>query len=469
MSLFFYDKQIRRWIQQIIAVFSNFDVQIGVDPTGSPTYRRVPVRYGDISRMAAAIIKENSENTLNTVPIMTVSISSLKYDKDRVQTPTHVDKIHIRERKYNAETDSYSIYQGNAVTVERLMPVPYELVFNLDIWTSNTEQKLQILEQILPLFNPDLELQSTDNYIDWTSLSMILLDDVNWTSRSVPQGTDDTIDVATLTFRLPIWLSLPAKVKKLGVIQTIINSLYDGGGDLNEDVINTANLLKNRMYVTPTGYNLLLLNGQATLTPANGPLVRPPDSTGIESNPNDPILWQPLVNIYGQLINGTSQLRLRKDNPDTISEIIGTVAYHPTDPATLLFSVDIDTIPSNSMPPVDAIIDPQRSAPGIGLPAATIGQRYLILTGINEGRPGDSSFDGADAWKRLDGSDLIAGANDIICYTASGWQVAWESKENTKIEFITNLKTGIQYKWANNKWQKSYEGAYPAGQWSLVL
>jgi hypothetical protein len=260
MSLFFYDKQIRRWIQQIIAVFSHFEVQIGVDTAGAPTYRRVPVRYGDISRMAAAIIKENSENKMNTVPIMTVNITSLKYDKDRIQNPTHVDKMHIRERKYNEETNTYSIYQGNAVTVERIMPVPYEMTFNLDIWTSNTEQKLQLLEQILPLFNPDLELQSTDNFIDWTSLSHILLEDISWTSRSIPQGTEDSIDVATLTFKLPMWLSLPAKVKKLGVIQTIIASLYDANGEINEDVINTANLLQNRMYITPTGYNLLLLN-----------------------------------------------------------------------------------------------------------------------------------------------------------------------------------------------------------------
>lgn len=466
MAMFFYDRQVRRWIQQIIAVFSNFNVQIGEDPTGSPTYLRVPVRYGDISRMVAALISDNSENKQNTVPIMTISISNLKYDKERIQNPTFVDKLHIRERKYNPDTDSYSIYQGNAVTVERIMPVPYEMTFNLDIWTSNTEQKLQLLEQILPLFNPDLELQSTDNFVDWTSLSYIILDDQTWTSRTIPQGTEDSIDVATLTFKLPIWLSLPAKVKKLGVIQTIITSLYDAQGEVNEDVINTANLLKNRMYVTPTGYNLLLLNGQATLIPAMGPLDR---STEPETNPNEPITWQPLVNLYGQLINGTSQLRLRKDNPDTVSEVVGTVAYHPTDPSVLLFSVDIDTIPSNSMPPVDAIIDPQRSGPGIGLPLAEIGQRYLILTPINAGSENDSSFDGADAWKSAAGSDLIANANDIISYDGSGWTVAWASQGVTRVEYVTNLKTGIQYKWFNSKWQKSYEGAYPSGTWSLVL
>lgn len=450
MSMFFYDKQVRRWIQQIIAVFSHFEAQIGVDPTGAPTYRRIPVRYGDISRQVAAIIKGNSDNTANTVPMMTVTIASLKYDRERLQNPTHVNKMHIRERKYNAETDTYSIYQGNAVTVERLMPAPYELTINLDIYTSNTEQKLQILEQILPLFNPDLELQSTDNFVDWTSLSYILLEDTTWTSRSIPVGTDDQIDVATLVFKLPIWLSLPVKVKKLGVIQTIIASLYDAHGDVNEDVISTSNLLQNRMYITPMGYNLLLLNGQATLTPAMGPIDY---TTDPESNNNVPIEWQPLVNLYGQLINGTSQIRLRKDNPDTISEIVGTVAYHPGDPATLLFGVDIDTIPSNSLPPVDAIIDPQRSAPTIGLPAASHGQRYLILSDIND----------VDAW------GLVAKANDIISYNGTGWEVSWNASAITRTEFVTNLKTNIQYKWSNNKWQKSYEGLYPAGQWSLVI
>ena len=96
-------------------------------------------------------------------------------------------------------------------------------------------------------------------------------------------------------------------------------------------------------------------------------------------------------------------------------------------------------------------------------------QRYLILTGINEGKVGDTSFDGADAWKSNDSRDLYAQANDIISYNGTGWEVSWQSNSVTKTEYITNLKTAIQYKWSNNKWQKSYEGVYPAGTWSLVL
>jgi hypothetical protein len=69
-------------------------------------------------------------------------------------------------------------------TIEKLMPVPYDLEVNLDIWTSNTNQKLQLLEQLLTLFNPSLEIQSTENFIDWTSLSVMYLEQVTWSSRS---------------------------------------------------------------------------------------------------------------------------------------------------------------------------------------------------------------------------------------------------------------------------------------------
>ena len=84
-------------------------------------------------------------------------------DKD----PSFVDKKHIRMRKFDTDTNSYTTQQDNAFTVEGMMPVPYTLQINVGHGTSNTNQKLQLLEQILVLFNPALEIQSTDNYLDW--------------------------------------------------------------------------------------------------------------------------------------------------------------------------------------------------------------------------------------------------------------------------------------------------------------
>ena len=79
------------------------------------------------------------------------------------------------------------------------MPTPYNLTVNVDIWSSNTDQKLQILEQILMLFNPSLEIQTTDNYVDWTSLSVVNLENVTWSSRTIPSGTESEIDIASMT------------------------------------------------------------------------------------------------------------------------------------------------------------------------------------------------------------------------------------------------------------------------------
>ena len=51
--------------------------------------------------------------------------------------------------------------------------------------------------------------------------------DLTFSSRTIPSGTDDEIDVASMQFTLPIWLTPPAKIKKLGVIEKIVASLYD--------------------------------------------------------------------------------------------------------------------------------------------------------------------------------------------------------------------------------------------------
>jgi len=212
MQNFFYDEQIRRFLLQFTRMVSGFQVQYGRDGEQAALLR-VPVRYGDSTRNVQTILQENSASSLPSTPLMTFYISSLDYDRPRMQEPYHVNSVSIRQRTYDSATDTYETTQGNAFTIERLMPVPYRLGITLDIWTSNTNQKLQLLEQILTLFNPSLEIQSTDNYLDWTSLSVVELDSCTWTSRTIPQGTENPIDIASLKFGLPIWISSPVKVK----------------------------------------------------------------------------------------------------------------------------------------------------------------------------------------------------------------------------------------------------------------
>jgi hypothetical protein len=454
---FFYDEQIKRYLIQFIRLMSNFQVQFGKDTEGNVTLQRVPARYGDSSRQAANILRNNSENTLNTVPMISCYISGLAYDRERVQNPYFVSNMHIRERAYDEHTGEYQTTQGNAFTIERLMPAPYKLTIKADIWTSNTEQKLQIIEQLGWLFNPSIEVQSTDNYVDWTSLSVVTLTDTSWSSRSIPVGTDDPIDIFTYTFEMPIWISAPVKIKKLGVIQKIIGGIYDAHGNLNLDNIDQWTLLGNRSYYTPMNYGVILNGNQLTLLKYQDTTNPNLSKNGTRDN------WRALINVYGKLTEGISQIRLLQSDEET--EVIGTVAFHPTDDSVLLFTVNQDTIPVDTEAAVNAIINPLTKGPGAGLPAATTGQRYILTQSIGDA----ANIDGADAWKGTGSQDLVANANDIIQYNGTQWVVSLDSRETLEIKYVTNIATNQQYKWTGSHWIRSYEGEYKNGRWSIVL
>ncbi len=448
---FFYDGQIRRFLVQFIRIVSNFEVEFGKDRDGVRTLQRVPVYYGDPSRQGATILRGNSENVMNAVPAMSAYISGFTYQQDRMQEPSFVSKMSIRERAYDSETGLYSNQQGDSYTIERLMPVPYNLEVKLDIWTSNTEQKMQLIEQLAVLFNPSLEIQSTDNYIDWTSLSYVQLNNVTWSSRVVPTSTEEPIDIATLTFTMPIWISAPAKVKRLGVIQKFVGSIYDETGAFSEDTILTN--LASRRYVTPMDYGIVYTGNQLQL-------LKPQEIVDGESNIIEvlpPVTWKSLIEVYGTVITGSSEIRL---SLPTETELIGTIAYHPTDPYLLLFEIFEDTKPSNTLLAIDAIINPQNVKVDSNLLSPSAGTRYLLTNDIgNEG-----NIEGSVIW-----GNLVANTNDIIQYAESRWQVVFDSRNVNSTEYVTNTLTGTQYRWTGNEWVKSVEGVYRGGEWSLII
>mgnify|MGYP003347124449 FL=1 len=273
---------------------------------------RVPIRYGDASRNAQTVLQENSANSLPSTPLMTFYIAGLDYDRPRMQEPNFVGKLNVRQRYYDTATDTYETTQGNAFTIERLMPVPYSLTINLDIWTSNTNQKFQLLEQIIPLFNPALEIQSTDNFIDWTSSTVVELDSTRWSSRTIPNGTEDPIDVATLTFKIPIWISSPAKVKKLGVVECIVASVYDANGDASSAIANNDLLMGTRQVFTPFGYQVLLIGNKLQALRPQQVVDQSNSSLSPADSPNSNLMWHAVVGDLGVLRDGVSLIKDRK-------------------------------------------------------------------------------------------------------------------------------------------------------------
>lgn len=462
MSTYFYDEQIKRFLIQFGRILSNWYVTFGNDPQGNPILHRVPIMYGDASRQAATIIANNSASNLPSAPLITYYISGIDYDQSRTQEPYFVDKLTVRQRAFNSDTNEYETTQGNAFNVERIMPVPYTLRITVDFWTSNYKQKLELIEQLGVLFNPSMELQSTDNFIDWTSLSVVYQDGLTFSSRSIPVGTGNPIDILSWKFYMPIWLSSPVKIKKFGVIHRIISSIFKGR--YKEDMVDDDLLLGTRQKITPYGYKLLYINSGLQLLPQNYAREYPDDIADTPTPTSTDLYWTAVLNAYGVIKPGISMIAL--ENPYMETEIMGTIAYNPNDDRILLFNVDQDTLPQNTLDAVDSVIDPLKKYPGEGLPNASVGQRYLIVNDI----PKQVAYPGPtppqSAWPGLTNG---ASANDIIEYNGTSWTINFNSDEEINVQFVTNVTTGIQYRFIGESWIRSYEGYYEAGDWRIII
>jgi len=456
MADFHYSEQIRNFLIQFGKIFSSWQVTKGVDPSGNKILVRIPVMYGDSSRQAATIIANNTASNLPSAPMITFYISSLEYDQKRMQNPTFVETLNVRQRKFDQDTQSYDNTQGQAFTVERLMPVPYILRLTVDLWTTNTNQKLEFIEQLGILFNPSLEIQSTDNYIDWTSLSVVTQEGMTYSNRTIPQGTGNPIDIFSWKFNIPIWISPPAKLKKMGVIHKIIASIHQGSA--LDDIQNDDILLGTRQKITAYGYKVLLIGNSLQILPGDQPFN--PSNTSLDNpeSPSTSLYWSSLLNVYGTIRPGISQIWLQ--NPYMETDIVGTIVPDPLDDRFLIYNIDPDTLPQNTLDPVDSVINPLLTGPDAGLPSPINGKRYLIVEDM-----------GSDNSSTVAWGDVVAHANDIIEYNGStnSWEVSFDSKNSEYVEFVTNITTNIQYRFIDGVWMKAVDGWYSDGDWSVVI
>lgn len=450
---FWYDEQLRRYILQFVRIFANFSVREGGKGASEPYYNKVPVRYADMSRMVAHILRQNSENVINSTPFIACSIQSLAIARDRTLDPSFVDKKQITERKFDKETNSYNTLPGNQYTIERYMPVPYNLTMQVDIWTPNTDTKMQLLEQILVLFNPTIQIQANTNPLDWTNIVEVELIDMQWSSRTQPVGVDEQIDISSLTFQLPIWLNPPAKIKRQEIVEQIVADikLVDNLAELgyDSDVYDFFGNIENNatVIVTPGNYRVSV------------------EGTSIQLLTSDSLAtkkWnEDLIDAYGKLRDGVSILKLRQsnDHEDHTQDIIGTVSADSTDATKLVFTIDSDTLPATTISDINKIVNPQINYPGDGtLDALFDGQRYLITEGI--------SVSGYPNWA------IDAQENDIIQYSTSSnsWNVVFDaSSYSGTVPVVKNLNTSKRYKFVSNQWISVYEGEYNPGFWKLVL
>lgn len=537
---------------QFIRAFSELYVETGNGgPNNTPERIRVPCRYGDSTRIAATIVRANSENKVLSVPFISCWVSSLTMAPDRRQDPQLVDPAYVNERVYDNETSSYTDQIGNRYTIQRYMPVPYTLTMTVDIWSNNTSIKEQILEQILAVYNPAIDIQTSVNPIDWTVLSYIeMLDNITWSSRSIPVGTENPIDVATLQFKVPIWINPPAKVQKQAFIQQIITNIIDGRYDsgsmewteyefLARNITTPGNSILKVSQISGYDYALILCDKEgsnvdkdknATITfSKSNPTLRPnitflwnditctinsntvdsaindirKNLTGtslncvkynenqiqfINSNGGDNIFvdiavgslselgltqgtypggtlaWWRFLELYGTVrpysVYGTNASQIRLKTSDDIekpnTDIVGWIDFDNLDQNKLILHVDQQSFPATTLPPINAVVNPQTSGPGVNLPNATIGQRYLVTE-----VPADQSA----AWGNI---DPLPG--DIIEYNSNMWMPSWTpSLTPNAVQYVLNLRSLKMYCYQNGYWSDIIGPEYKPGYWRIAL
>ena len=202
--VYHYEERIRNYILQFMAVFAGMKVQVG--KLGDRDAALIPVHlaYGAKDRVVASIFSENTQNKPIRLPAMSAYMNGIEMAPDKRKG------VGVSRREVFMPAGGQ--FPDDIRTIEQLMPVPYNALMDLSIYTSNRDEHLQILEQILMFFDPILQIQINDDTFDWTKITTIELLNINY-EENYPSGTDRRIIQTTLSFMVPIYVAVPAKIK----------------------------------------------------------------------------------------------------------------------------------------------------------------------------------------------------------------------------------------------------------------
>jgi hypothetical protein len=286
---------------------------------------------------------------------------------------------------------------------------------------------------------------------------------------------------------MPIFLSPPTKVKKLGIVQAVISNVFTEQGDilnLEELVFNksagsfgtSTNRFRVLLFKSETGnandfiYDLTLVDPSAVVM-----------ALGLDQKAfkrGEPIDWNTILELQGP-IGPLNQIWFTQPSG---FEMTGQFAINPTDPTILSvsFAADPDVIPANTLiastingvaarGSVDAIIDPYKFNPLITFGSHAqipLGIRYLMLDDVN---PNGVNEDGPDAWKSSTGQDLIIKASSIVEWDGEDWITILDPDTANVPTYVQNLRTGVKYRWDGTQWLKAFEGEYGPGYWGFVV
>lgn len=445
---YWYYSQIRTILLHTLRIFSNFQISIGNDDNGKPILQRVPCIHASSDKSAMFMINKGSENILETCPKMILAITGVKLNTDKQSGPANQPYTTVvNEKRFNSEIGNYEYDLGNSVTVTRLNPVPLGLTFTLYVLTTMLEQKCQLFEQIRPLFTPTLDLQTSENPLDWTRLTAITMTNLNWSSKGV-SDKESTLDMMEMTFEVNTNLDAPALLEKNSIIENIVINM--GEGDSVESTWGWTDGDFVRTIYTPTD-NIIMIddNNVATLIPN-------------KKCKN----WNELLKFYRIKYNANKNNIFLHCNITTDYEkrkdIIGTLLIDNSNPIKANWIFDDSKLPQTNVKTVNEVINPHTTIP---TNETVVGTRFLIT---------ESIAGLTDAWGEFKDKNGVTidkvDENCIIEKTVDGWVVDLNPNGGIETYYVRsgdNAKFLYTFDDDQNTWVDVINGRYRPNRWKI--
>ena len=142
----FYHEILRKIIVSFGTMFNGITIRHVTDNGASFSEMNVPLAYGPTQKFLARITQDPTltKGVQISLPRMSFEFNGLTYDPTRKVTTTQT----FLTSSPNSKTKTKKVY----------MPVPYNMNFELSIYTKLNDDMLQIVEQIIPYFQPSYNL-----------------------------------------------------------------------------------------------------------------------------------------------------------------------------------------------------------------------------------------------------------------------------------------------------------------------
>ena len=225
---YFYHEKIRKSVSIFGRLFNNIYVLRKNATGGILSQLKVPLAYAPrdkyLERIRQNVDLDNDTKVAIKLPRMSFQITGISYDNQRQLT-----KLSNFKQFQNANDSRQKFYS----------PVPYNIEFELNIFAKSQDDALQMVEQILPTFNPQytLTIKPFADYPDFKEDIPIIITGVNFTDDFEGQLETRRTIIYTLSFEMKV--SFYGPITTGDIIRTSIGKLYlqDQGQNLDSDML----------------------------------------------------------------------------------------------------------------------------------------------------------------------------------------------------------------------------------------